>query len=289
MLGTAKQFEDLYVKPIEKHGDKEIAEKLQKLIKPFVLRRTKSEVAKDLPPIFEKVVLCEMSEDQEKLYEETKSAYRNSILEIVEEKGLQKSKLNILQGLTKLRQIANHPAMLDKEYTGTSGKHEVLLDHIKTAVSEGHKVLVFSQFVSYLTILNQELNKNDIATYELVGSTSKENRQDRVEKFQSQDDVSVFLLSLKAGGTGLNLTSADYVFLVDPWWNPAAEAQARDRTHRIGQANKVFSYKFISKDTIEEKIVQLQKRKEGFAKDIITSENNILANLDLKDLGILFG
>ncbi len=288
MLGTAKQFEDLYVKPIEKQGDKEIAVKLQKLIKPFVLRRTKSEVAKDLPPIFEKVVLCEMSEDQEKLYEEVKSAYRNSILEIVKEKGLQKSKLNILQGLTKLRQIANHPAMLDKEYTGTSGKHEVLLEHIKTAVSEGHKVLVFSQFVSYLTILNKELNKSNIATYELVGSTSKENRQDRVEKFQSQNDVSVFLLSLKAGGTGLNLTAADYVFLVDPWWNPAAEAQARDRTHRIGQANKVFSYKFISKDTIEEKIVQLQRRKEGFAKDIITSENNILANLDLKDLGILF-
>ncbi len=288
MLGTAKQFEDLYVKPIEKQGDKEIAEKLQKLIKPFVLRRTKSEVAKDLPPIFEKVVLCEMSEDQEKLYEEVKSAYRNSILEIVEEKGLQKSKLNILQGLTKLRQIANHPAMLDKEYKGTSGKHEVLLEHIKTAVSEGHKVLVFSQFVSYLTILNKELNKSNIATYELVGSTSKENRQDRVEKFQSQNDVSVFLLSLKAGGTGLNLTAADYVFLVDPWWNPAAEAQARDRTHRIGQANKVFSYKFISKDTIEEKIVQLQRRKEGFAKDIITSENNILANLDLKDIGILF-
>lgn len=289
MLGTAKQFEEEYVKPIEKQGDKELAEKLQKQIKPFVLRRTKSEVAKDLPPIFEKVVICEMTEEQEKLYEETKSAYRNSILEIVEEKGIQKSKLNILQGLTKLRQIANHPAMMDSEYKGSSGKHEVLVEHIKTAVSENHKVLVFSQFVSYLSILNKQLNYAGIKTYELVGSTSKEDRQKRVEKFQNQDDVSVFLLSLKAGGTGLNLTSADYVFLVDPWWNPAAEAQARDRTHRIGQINKVFSYKFISKDTIEEKIVQLQKRKQGFAKDIITSENNVLANLDLKDLGILFG
>lgn len=289
MLGTAKQFEEEYVKPIEKQGEKEVSDKLQKFIKPFVLRRTKAEVAKDLPPIFEKVLLCEMTEEQEKLYEETKSAYRNSILELVEEKGIQKSKLNILQGLTKLRQIANHPAMLYPDYKGTSGKHQVLIEHIKTAVSEKHKVLVFSQFVSYLNLLNKELQKKDIPTYELVGSTSKENRQNRVEKFQNQDDVSVFLLSLKAGGTGLNLTSADYVFLVDPWWNPAAEAQARDRTHRIGQVNKVFSYKFISKDTIEEKIVQLQKRKEGFAKDIITSENNILANLELQDLSILFG
>ena len=163
----------------------------------------------------------------------------------------------------------------------------MLIEHITTAIEEHHKVLVFSQYVSYIEIIERELVAKKFTFLKLTGSTSKTARAKYVNQFQSDASISVFLISLKAGGTGLNLTSADYVFLVDPWWNPAAEAQARDRTHRIGQANNVFSYKFISKDTVEEKIVKLQKRKESYSKDIITTENNILKNLDINDINIL--
>ena len=288
LLGNSRQFEEHFVKPIEKDADQEKSDNLQSLIKPFVLRRTKDEVAKELPDITEKVIYCEMTEKQKELYEETKSAYRNSILNLVEEQGLAKSKLNVLQGLTKLRQIANHPQLVESEEVIGSGKHNTLLEHLETAIAEGHKMLVFSQFVNYLNILSSDLKKKNIEHFTLTGSTTKEKRNKLVHDFQNTNDVSVFLISLKAGGTGLNLTSADYVFIVDPWWNPAAEAQARDRTHRIGQLAKVFSYKFISRDTIEEKIMDLQRRKKKYSKDIILSENNILKNLDTSTIQNLF-
>ena len=287
LLGTLSQFESKFVKPIEKEGDKESAKKLQYLVKPFLLRRTKNEVAKELPPITEKVIYCDMEAPQEKMYEEIKSEYRNSILNIVEQQGFNKSKLSILQGLTKLRQIANHPKLADPSYQHSSGKHEQLLSHISTAIEEKHKILVFSQYVSYLKIIEEELKERQYTYLMLTGSTSKSARAKRVEEFQNNHETSIFLISLKAGGTGLNLTAADYVFLVDPWWNPAAEAQARDRTHRIGQSNNVFSYKFISRNTIEEKIIKLQKKKQTYSKDIIKTENNILKNLDLNDINIL--
>ena len=287
LLGSLRQFEEVFVKPIEKIQERDKAIELQRITKPFILRRTKDEVAKELPPITEKVILCDMSKEQAKIYEEVKSEYRNSILKVVDEQGINKSKLSVLQGLTKLRQIANHPKLVDSEYKGSSGKHEMLLEHISTALEENHKVLVFSQYVTYIKIIEQELVAKGFSFLKLTGSTSKKARADYVNQFQSDESISVFLISLKAGGTGLNLTAADYVFLVDPWWNPAAEAQARDRTHRIGQANNVFSYKFISKDTVEEKIVKLQKRKESYSKDIITTENNILKNLDINDINIL--
>lgn len=286
-LGPLRKFEENFAKPIEKLGDKDKAEELKRIIKPFLLRRTKSEVAKDLPPLSEKVIFCEMTTEQKEYYEEVKSKYRNSILDTVKEKGLNKSKFSILQGLSKLRQIANHPYLIDKEYTHLSGKHEMLLQKINNALIEGHKVLVFSQFVSYLEILEKDIKKAQHNYYKLTGSTTSDKRQQYVNDFQGINKPSVFLISLKAGGTGLNLTSADYVFIVDPWWNPAAESQARDRTHRIGQEQNVFSYKFISRDTIEEKIVSLQQKKQGYAKDIIVSENNILTNLDLNELRML--
>jgi|TARA_B110000902_G_scaffold44957_1_gene50443 SNF2 family DNA or RNA helicase len=286
LLGSLKQFEEKYAKPIEKNEDRKKAVELQKIIKPFLLRRTKEEVATDLPPMTEKVISCPMTEEQAKYYEEVKSKYRNSITDMVKDKGMQKSRFSILQGLSKLRQIANHPYLTDKEYTGSSGKHDLLIQKISNAISDGHKVLVFSQFVSYLDLLERDL-KADLPYYRLTGSTTKEKRAHYVREFQKTPDPSVFLISLKAGGTGLNLTAADYVFIVDPWWNPATEAQARDRTHRIGQQQSVFSYKFISKDTIEEKITQLQHKKQGFSKDLIVTENNILSNLDISELRTL--
>lgn len=287
LLGSLKQFEDKYAKPIEKQGDEKRAKELQAIVKPFLLRRTKNEVAKDLPALTEKIIYCEMSKQQAEYYEEVKSEYRNSLADIVEEQGIQKSKFSILQGLSKLRQIANHPCLVDKEYTASSGKHNILLEKITTALEDGHKVLVFSQFVGYLDILERDIQAKKISYFKLTGSTTKEKRAKYVADFQAIETPSVFLISLKAGGTGLNLTAADYVFIVDPWWNPAAEAQARDRTHRIGQKRNVFSYKFISRDTIEEKITVLQRKKEGFSKDIIMSENNILSNLDINELQIL--
>jgi SNF2 family DNA or RNA helicase len=232
-------------------------------------------------------VYCEMTESQAKYYEEVKSEYRNSIVDMVEEKGLPKAKFSILQGLSKLRQIANHPVLTDKEYTADSGKHVILLNKIKDAISDGHKVLVFSQFVRYLNLLEKDINTLELPYFKLTGSTTKEKRALYVADFQATKEATVFLISLKAGGTGLNLTSADYVFIVDPWWNPAAEAQARDRSHRIGQKHSVFSYKFIAKDTIEEKITALQARKQRISKDIIVSENSILSNLDINELQYL--
>lgn len=287
LLGPIRKFEENFAKPIEKLGNNDKSEELHKIIKPFLLRRTKSEVAKDLPPLTEKVILCEMTPEQKDYYEEIKSRYRNSILNTVHENGINTSKFSILQGLGKLRQIANHPYLVDEEYTHKSGKHEMLLQKINSALSEGHKVLVFSQFVSYLEILEKDIKTEQHSYYKLTGATTSEKRQQFVKEFQNNERPCVFLISLKAGGTGLNLTSADYVFIVDPWWNPAAESQARDRTHRIGQRQNVFSYKFISRGTIEEKIVSLQQKKKGYAKHIIVSENNILSNLNLNELQML--
>lgn len=286
MLSTQKRFHEKFVKPIEKEQDEERSRELQRRIKPFVLRRTKEEVAHELPPVTEQIIYCEMTEEQAELYDEVRSEYRNALLDMVESKGIEKSKLSILQGLSRLRQIANHPGLIGQHVP--SGKHEIVLDHICTALEEHHKVLVFSQFVSYLDLLSKDLNKKKIAHHMLTGSTPKEKRQSMVEAFQEDDEVRMFLISLKAGGTGLNLTAADYVFIVDPWWNPAAEAQARDRSHRIGQTRSVFSYKFISRDTIEEKILRLQSRKKTYAKELIKTENNILQNLEVNDISELF-
>jgi SNF2 family DNA or RNA helicase len=229
-----------------------------------------------------------MNSDQEQFYEKIKSEYRNKLLNLVEEQGMDKSRMSILQGLTKLRQIANHPGLVDKTWNKGSGKHKLLLEYIKTALDEHHKVLVFSQFVSYLEILEQDLKRLEVAYLKLTGTTNVRDRKFLVEQFQETDDFPLFLISLKAGGTGLNLTAADYVFLVDPWWNPAVEAQARDRTHRIGQQNKVFSYKFISASTVEEKIVHLQKNKKRIAQEVIQIEENVIKTLGTKEVSELF-
>ncbi|MCU0448874.1 MAG: SNF2 family helicase [Bernardetiaceae bacterium] len=285
LLGGQTFFQRHFQRPIEKKHDAEKLTKLQQIIRPFVLRRHKSQVATELPPKIEHVQYVGMSDEQAKEYELIKSQYRNSILQHIEDKGLNNSQIYILQGLTKLRQIANHPALVNEAYQGGSGKLRDVLHKIETVVSEDHKALVFSQFVKHLELVRAELEARNIPYAYLDGSTK--DRQAQVERFQFQPQVPVFLISLKAGGTGLNLTAADYVFLLDPWWNPAVEAQATDRAHRIGQTNQVMIYKFISQNTVEEKILDLQKKKLSLAHGLIKTEESLVKNLttdDIRDL-----
>ncbi len=282
LLGNQLFFQKEFLQPIEKNQDVSKLQKLQTIIKPFVLRRHKSQVAKDLPDKEEHIHYSEMSETQEKKYEEIKSHYRNQILDLIEKQGLAQSQLIVLQGLTKLRQVANHPRMIEEGYEGDSGKLRDVVHKLETVLSEKHKVLIFSQFVKHLVIIRQELEKRNIRYAYLDGATK--DRQEQVNLFQNNACIPVFLISLKAGGTGLNLTAADYVFLLDPWWNPAVEAQAIDRAHRIGQENKVLIYKFISKNTVEEKILLLQQSKTKLANDLITTEESFVKQLTQTDI-----
>ncbi|MEO9871665.1 MAG: DEAD/DEAH box helicase, partial [Ekhidna sp.] len=260
LLGNEAYFKKEYLKPIEKKRDEAKTKKLNALIKPFLLRREKSQVAADLPEKVINIRYCSMSEAQREAYEKEKNAFRSKIMDVIETDGIGKSHMILLQGLTQLRQIANHPKMVDPDYQDSSGKLEEVTYMIENSISKGHKVLIFSQFVKHLKIVSEYLQDKSMAFAYLDGSTK--DRQHQVEKFQNDVNVSIFLISLKAGGTGLNLTKADYVFLLDPWWNPAVEAQAIDRAHRIGQTRKVFAYKFVTKDTIEEKIIKLQEHKQ---------------------------
>jgi SNF2 family DNA or RNA helicase len=223
-----------------------------------------------------------MTDEQQQLYEEVKSFYRNQIMTVIEEQGVNKSHFLLLQGLTQLRQIANHPSMVDENYTGCSGKLEDTMDMLTGAIRKGHKILVFSQFVKHLTILSKHLKEENIDFAYLDGSTK--NRKEAVDNFQNNENLSVFLISLRAGGVGLNLTKADYVFIMDPWWNPAVEAQAIDRAHRIGQKNNVFTYKFITKNTVEEKILKLQESKLQLANDLISTEESFVKKLTQEDI-----
>jgi SNF2 family DNA or RNA helicase len=282
LLGTQTYFKNEYQIPIEKHQDEKQNKRLYAIIKPFMLRRHKSQVATDLPPKVESIHYCDMTEEQEKCYEEAKSYYRNIILEQIEEKGFGKSSMVVLQGLTKLRQLANHPKMINQEYEGDSGKNEEVLQKLETIMEEGHKVLIFSQFVGHLSIYKSYLDENKIKYCYLDGSTT--NRQEQVDIFQNDGSVKVFLISLKAGGLGLNLTAAEYVFLLDPWWNPAIEAQAVDRAHRIGQQNTVFTYKFITRNSVEEKILSLQRNKRKLFDNLITTEENFMKTLSKADI-----
>lgn len=282
LLGTQKFFKDDFLTAIEKKNDADKKKKLYAIIKPFLLRRKKDQVLTELPPKVEQVWYSQMSSEQESEYEEVKSHYRNRILEEIDTKGMGKSQILLLQGLTKLRQIANHPIMVDENYEGTSGKMDDVLNMLHNAISKDHKVLVFSQFVKHLSIFKEKLIKEKVDFAYLDGSTK--DRQAQVEKFQENEDMRVFLISLKAGGLGLNLTAADYVFILDPWWNPAVEAQAIDRAHRMGQKNTVHTYKFITKNTVEEKILNLQQSKRQLADDLITTEESFVKNLTKADI-----
>ena len=287
LLGTQQFFQNDFVAPIEKKKDEEKARKLQALIKPFVLRRTKEQVATELPPKTENLFYCQMSEEQSSVYEEVKSEYRNELLKSLEDGTFAKKQIQVLQGLIKLRQIANHPIMIDKEYEGDSGKFENVIHTLANVLEGGHKVLIFSQFVKQLNIYREYFDVEHIPYVYLDGST--QNRGDVVRQFQEDEKTRVFLISIKAGGVGLNLTEADYVFILDPWWNPAVEQQAIDRTHRIGQTKNVFIYKFITKDSVEEKILALQQRKLSLSRALITTEDSFIKSLSVEDIKEILG
>jgi superfamily II DNA or RNA helicase len=282
LLGTQAFFYEEYVQAIEKKKDEEKARKLQSIIKPFVLRRTKEQVAAELPPKTEQVIYCDMSEDQAAYYEKTKSAYRNDLLQSMDDGTFAQKQVQLLQGLTALRQLANHPVMIDGTYVSDSGKFENVIHTLDNVLKGGHKVLVFSQFVKHLDIFKKHFEAENIPFAYLDGATR--NRGEIVSEFQQNTELKVFLISIKAGGVGLNLTQADYVFILDPWWNPAVEQQAIDRTHRIGQDKKVFIYKFIAKDTVEEKILALQNRKKSLANSLITTEESFFKSLSKEDI-----
>ena len=282
LLGNEGFFKKAFLTPIEKNGDVRKSSKLHAMIKPFILRRDKSQVATELPEKVENVQYCTMSTMQQEFYDQEKSFFRNKIIDTISADGLKASQMILLQGLTRLRQIANHPKMVDPAYMGDSGKMEDITHMLTNALSKGHKILVFSQFVKHLTLISEYLQQQKIDFAYLDGSTK--DRAAQVTRFQEEDDLKIFLISLKAGGVGLNLTKADYVFLLDPWWNPAIEAQAVDRAHRIGQENRVFTYKFISKGTVEEKILLLQKAKLKLASNLINIEEGFVKSLSEDDI-----
>lgn len=285
LLGSKAYFQRNYLTPIEKSRDEEATQRLYATIKPFILRRHKSQVARFLPEKSESVQFTTMTEEQETLYEQTKNKFRNLILEQMDKEGLAKTQIVLLQGLNELRQLANHPQMTNRSYTGESGKFRDVVHKLETALAENHKILVFSSFVKHLALFREKLDQKGISYAYLDGSTLK--RAEEVDKFQNKSDVKVFLISIKAGGVGLNLTAADYVFILDPWWNPAVETQAIDRAHRIGQDKAVFIYKFITKNTVEEKILTLQNKKKELANELITSEEGFVKSLTREDVLVL--
>jgi hypothetical protein len=284
MLGGASVFK--LTGNAARNPDEETRKLLAQALRPFILRRTKDQVARDLPPKQEQTIFCELEPKQRKLYNELRDHYRNSLLLRIEADGMQKSKMHVLEALLRLRQAALHPGLIDKQRDKeSSAKLDLLLPQLVELFDEDHKVLVFSQFTSFLSILRQQLDHEKIAYEYLDGQT--QDRQARVEKFQNDPDCKLFLISLKAGGLGLNLTAAEYVYLLDPWWNPAVEAQAIDRAHRIGQTRQVFAYRIIARDTVEEKVLALQNTKRDLADAIINADNSLIRNLAKEDLELL--
>jgi non-specific serine/threonine protein kinase len=289
MLGTMEFFRQEFSIPIDKFGEKEQKEHLKKILYPFILRRTKEQVAKDLPEKTEMVLWCEMGDEQRRIYDAYRNEFRARILGTIEEQGIQKSQLTILQGLMKLRQICDSPAILNEPEPFEN--HSIKLEELTREISENigeHKALVFSQFLGMLGLIREKLTEAGIQYEYFDGSTSAPAREKAIQSFQNNPEVRVFLISLKAGGVGLNLTAADYVYIVDPWWNPAVEQQAIDRTHRIGQTKNIFAYRMICKDTIEDKIMQLQERKRLLAKELIADDDSFVKALTREDVEYLF-
>jgi non-specific serine/threonine protein kinase len=289
MLGSVEFFRNGFATPIDKFGEKEQKDHLRRLLYPFILRRTKEQVARDLPEKTETILFCEMEDEQRKIYESFRNDYRSKILGLINEQGIDKSQLTILQGLMKLRQICDSPAIMNEpeKYPNVSIK----LDEISREILENigdHKALIFSQYLGMLALIRERLTELGVAYEYFDGSTAAQDREKAIRNFQENDQVRVFLISLKAGGVGLNLTAADYVYIVDPWWNPAVEQQAIDRTHRIGQTKNIFAYRMICRDTIEDKILQLQEKKRALARELIADEASFVKKLTREDVEYLF-
>jgi SNF2-related domain/Helicase conserved C-terminal domain len=284
MLGEARVLQ--MAGGLGRNPGEEARKLLSQALRPFILRRTKQQVARELPEKTEQTIFCELEGAQKKQYDDLRRHYRDTLLLRVEAEGLGRAKLRVLEALLRLRQAACHPGLLDeKRIDEGSAKIDTLLDQIDEVLQEGHKALVFSQFTSLLAILRRRLDEKSVRYEYLDGQTR--DRQERVEAFQSDPECGLFLISLKAGGLGLNLTAAEYVFLLDPWWNPAVEAQAIDRAHRIGQTRPVFAYRLIARDTVEEKVLELQKTKRELADAILGEDNSLIRNLKREDLELL--
>jgi non-specific serine/threonine protein kinase len=289
LLGSMEFFRNEFATPIDKFGEQDQKEHLRKLLYPFILRRTKEQVAKDLPEKTETILFCEMEKEQRKIYEAYRNSYRDKIMGTIDQQGIDKSQLTILQGLMKLRQICDSPAILNEE--DKYPNHSIKLDELSREIEENigeHKALIFSQFLGMLALIKSKLKEHHIPFEYFDGSTSPTDREKAIQNFQNNDECRVFLISLKAGGVGLNLTAADYVYIVDPWWNPAVEQQAIDRTHRIGQTKNIFAYRMICIDTIEDKILQLQERKKTLAKELIADDSSFVKALTKADVEYLF-
>ncbi|MEO3216493.1 DEAD/DEAH box helicase, partial [Romboutsia sp. 1001216sp1] len=281
-LFNRRSFEEKFIK-----GDNKNIDELKKMINPFILRRLKKDVLEELPEKIEKKFFVEMNKPQKKAY----TALVNDINKKRENEEFKQDKITIFSYLTKLRQLCLDPSILIEDYSGGSSKIDVCLELIKENINEGHKILLFSQFTSVLKNLGDRLDKENINYSYLDGSTSANKRINLVNEFNEGDKNKVFLISLKAGGTGLNLTSADIVIHFDPWWNPAIEDQATDRAHRFGQKNVVEVIKIIAKGTIEEKIIKLQDDKKDLIENIISGDMNnssLLSSLREEDINELF-
>jgi SNF2 family DNA or RNA helicase len=282
MLGTSA----LFASGASRSVDPDTRDMLARGLRPFILRRTKEQVATELPKKLEQTIYCDLEPVQRKLYNDLRDYYRANLLKRIAEVGMAKAKIQILEALLRLRQAACHPGLIDKTRVDeSSAKLDMLLPRLTEATEEGHKALVFSQFTSLLSIVRRKLDAEGIA-YEYLDGKTKD-RQARVDRFQSDPNIRLFLISLKAGGVGLNLTAADYVFLLDPWWNPAVEAQAIDRTHRIGQDKQVFACRLIARDTVEEKVLALQQTKRDLADAIINADNSLIRTIGKQDLELL--
>jgi SNF2 family DNA or RNA helicase len=287
-LGNQTHFKDNYAIPIDKFKETKRAKELQEKLSPFLLRRTKKQVASELPDKTEIVIHCPMGENQRRIYETYRNEFKLFLEKADKNDELTNNNMHILQGLTKLRQICNSPELLNDDafYGNESSKLDELLTQIEEKVGN-HKILVFSQFVAMLELIRKRLDEKEIAYEYLTGQTK--DRSARVQSFQEDAEKRVFLISLKAGGTGLNLTEADYVFIVDPWWNPAVENQAIDRCYRIGQKKNVMAIRLICPDTIEDKILQLQAGKKELVDDLIKVDENARKSLAKEDLMALLG
>jgi SNF2 family DNA or RNA helicase len=280
-LGSAAAFKAAGIG--RSQSDPEELAMLARAVRPFILRRTKEQVAPELPERSEQTIQCELEGPQRRLYEQLRAHYRQSLLARISKAGINRSKIQVLEALLRLRQAACHPALVDDtRRTDPSAKLDVLLPRLTEVVAEGHKALVFSQFTTFLALVRERLDAEGIRYEYLDGQTR--DRATPVARFQEDPECPLFLISLKAGGLGLNLTAAEYVFLLDPWWNPAVEAQAIDRAHRIGQARHVFAYRLIAKDTVEEKVAELQQTKRDLADAILSADAGLVRNLKAEDV-----
>ena len=286
-LYSYKKFKNIYEVPIIKDEDNKSLEKLKTLIEPFVLRRTKKEVLTELPDKEVTVLESEMQEEQQQIYLSYLSNVKEDVANLLgQDSG--RNQMRVLAALTRLRQICCHPSLFIKDYSGESSKLEQCMEIIEEAINGGHKILLFSSYTSMLGIIEEQLKQKNIKYFKLTGATKVDERINLVDEFNSNDEIKVFLISLKAGGTGLNLTGADMVIHYDPWWNLSTENQATDRAYRIGQKNNVQVYKLITKNSIEEKIYELQRKKETLIDNVLDTKTTFINKLSKEDLLSLF-